>query len=103
MEFDEASDQVARIVYCPVCVTNVDSDEEQEFCNNCDTEFFTRAVDDEEPSGDDFDGAIIFCAHCCTKQDAEGLGLRNYSCESCGQNFAVRLDAQVLAEHAMFG
>lgn len=107
LDLGEAKAFEGRIVYCPVCCTNYHADElETEVeCNNCDTKFEVDVSFQDPPVPDDeFTGAIIFCPLCSTKLDATAWGEGVYRCDADPEHtFKVVLDAEVVAEHAMFG
>jgi DNA-directed RNA polymerase subunit RPC12/RpoP len=103
-EFDRASSTVAQPVFCPVCATVDERSGEAYVCNNCETEYTLAHVAERFREGE-FEGAQIVCPHCSKRVDAEGLGWLNYLCphDECYQEFAVDLEAEKLAEYALFG
>lgn len=57
----------------------------------------------EEPGS--FDGAIIFCPVCSTHEDAEPdvTGWVEFECNNCSTVFRVKIDPEIIAEHAGVG
>lgn len=46
---------------------------------------------------------IVYCPVCCTPQDSEGFGAREFTCTNCESVFSVVLEASKVAAHSITG
>ena len=46
---------------------------------------------------------IVYCPVCCTPQDSEGFGAREFTCTNCESEFSVVLVAEKVAAHSITG
>ena len=50
-----------------------------------------------------FAGAIVYCPVCATNVDVDEEGWVTLTCNNCSTQFKVKIDRDIIAQHAMVG